>query len=445
MSELVAPISLGEHLRSVGSGAESLALRIDSICDRIEACEERVRALLPEPERRARLQREAEALPGRHPEPAARPPLFGALVAVKDIFRVDGFATRGGSALPPELFSGAEASSVTRLREAGALVLGKTVTTEFAYVDPGSTANPHDLRCTPGGSSSGSAAAVAAGYAPLALGTQTVGSVIRPAAFCGVVGFKPSAGRIPIDGVIPFSRSVDHVGTFTTDAASARLAASVLCDRWEDAPPLEGALPALGLPAGEYLAPVDPDARRAFEAGVTELEKAGCRLVPTAALADIEALRERHGRLIAAEFAQVHADWFRAWGALYRPRSAMMMRAAAAAPPDAVERGRESSLALRRELESHMDARDIACWVSPATPGPAPRGLDSTGDPAMNLPWTHAGLPTVTLPAGRLRGLPLGLQLSARFGSDELLLAWAQRLEPLLRERFALLRDVSAC
>src|SRR5690606_13419755 len=136
------------------------------------------------------------------------PPLYGALVGVKDVFHVDGFVTRAGSKLPPELFAGPEAVCVKRLREAGALIAGKTVTTEFAFFEPGPTRNPHNVAHTPGGSSSGSAAAVAAGMCNLALGTQTIGSVIRPAAYCGIIGFKPSLNRIPTEGLVYFSRTI---------------------------------------------------------------------------------------------------------------------------------------------------------------------------------------------------------------------------------------------
>jgi len=154
-------------------------------------------------------------------------------VGIKDIFHVDGFVTRAGTRVPPERFAGPEAASVALLREAGALIAGKTVTTEFAYFEPGPTRNPHNPAHTPGGSSSGSAAAVAAGLCQLALGTQTIGSVIRPAAFCGVVGFKPSFGRIPTSGLVYFSRTIDHVGLFTQDLDGMELAASVLCRDWQ--------------------------------------------------------------------------------------------------------------------------------------------------------------------------------------------------------------------
>lgn len=428
MSSLVSPVSLTASSAALRSGRRLLD-SIEALCDRIERVEPEVRALIPEPGRRARLLREATRLSEREGD---RPLLCGVVIGVKDIFNVDGFATRAGSSLPAELFWGPEASSVRRLRELGALVLGKTVTTEFAYIDPGATANPHDPSCTPGGSSSGSAAAVAAGYTPLALGSQTVGSVIRPASFCGVVGFKPSAGRIPIDGVVPFSPSVDHVGTFTAGVADARLAASVLCEDWDVGSESPVEVPTLGIPAAAYLEQATPEALSAFEAALERLEKSGFRIVRTPALSEIAAVSQRHRRLIAAEFAQVHGDWFARWGALYRPRSAMFVRAGQELPPDVIGSGQKSCLELRESLHARMDEDGIDLWASPATTGPAPRGLDSTGDPAMNLPWTHAGLPTLTLPAGSVDGLPLGLQLSARFLEDERLFAWAQLLERAL-------------
>ena len=197
------------------SGSLDLDAHIDAICDQIDAVEPQVQALLPEEGRRARLHRDADALLARHPQPAQRPPLFGALVGVKDIIHVDGYVTRAGAAVPPELFAGEEAAVVGLLRAAGALILGKTVTTEFAYFEPGPTHNPHNLAHTPGGSSSGSAAAVAAGFCELALGTQTIGSVIRPAAFCGIAGYKPTLGRIPTAGLVYFSRT-------STPSASSR-------------------------------------------------------------------------------------------------------------------------------------------------------------------------------------------------------------------------------
>ncbi|HVZ20435.1 MAG TPA: amidase, partial [Vicinamibacterales bacterium] len=205
--------------------------RIDRIEALVEAREPEIQALLPEEGRFDRLRRDARALADRYPDAAARPPLFGLFFGVKDIFHVDGWPTRAGSRLPPEILHGPQATSVSRLLAAGALMLGKTVTTEFAYFTPGPTRNPHNVEHTPGGSSSGSAAAVAAGFCDLALGTQTIGSIIRPAAFCGIVGFKPTFGRIPADGLVACAPSLDHVGALTRDVATLTRAAFVLLPR----------------------------------------------------------------------------------------------------------------------------------------------------------------------------------------------------------------------
>src|SRR5690606_16531226 len=185
---------------------------LEQMCRRIDHIDPEVKAMLPESDRLHRLRAEAALLREQSQTPDDYPPLFGALVGVKDVFHVDGFVTRAGSEVPPELFAGPEAAVVRLLREAGALIAGKTVTTEFAYMEPGPTRNPHNLEHTPGGSSSGSAAAVAAGMVNLAVGTQTIGSVIRPAAYCGIVGFKPTLNRIPTEGLVYFSPTIDHVG-----------------------------------------------------------------------------------------------------------------------------------------------------------------------------------------------------------------------------------------
>lgn len=171
MFSLSTPQSLASTVTEFRTGQRDLLAYVQETCERIDAQEPHIQAFLPEQERRARLLEEAAALQARFPDPAQRPPLYGALLGVKDIFRTDGFPTQAGSQLPPELFAGPEASSVTALRQAGALVVGKTVSTEFAADEPGPTRNPHNLEHSPGGSSSGSAAAVAAGLCSLALGT----------------------------------------------------------------------------------------------------------------------------------------------------------------------------------------------------------------------------------------------------------------------------------
>lgn len=424
-TSLLHSAPLGQTVAALRSGQLDLHAAIDAACDRIEQVDGQVQALLPEPGRRDRLQRAADALLALYPTPADRPALFGALLAVKDIFRVDGFATRAGSALPAELFAGSEAASVARLRAAGALVLGKAVTTEFAYFEPGPTGNPHALDHTPGGSSSGSAAAVAAGLAPLALGTQTIGSIIRPAAFCGVIGFKPSLGRVDSAGLVYFSPTLDQVGLFTQDMAGMALAAAALCRDWRGLP-ADVRRPVLGAPVGPYLEQAEPAALRAFWQQLGRLAAAGVAVQEVPVLADIAPLTALHRRLVFAELAQEHAVMSVQHRGLYRPRTMEVIEIGRTVPAEELAAGRANIARLRAELEAAMDAAGIDLWVCPAACGPAPAGLHATGDPAMNLPWTHAGLPALTLPAGAAdNGLPLGLQLVGRFGADEALLAWA--------------------
>ncbi|HYO11777.1 MAG TPA: amidase [Thermoanaerobaculia bacterium] len=406
---------------------------LDHLEARFSEREPQVRAFLPEEGRFERLRREGEELTARWPDPAKQPPLFGVPVGVKDIFHVDGFETRAGSRLPPEVLRGPEAAVVKTLREAGALILGKTVSTEFAYFAPGPTRNPWNPEHTPGGSSSGSAAAVAAGLCPVALGTQTIGSIIRPAAFCGVVGFKPTRGRISTDGVIPLSPSFDHVGFFARDAHEARFVGGLLLDE----PPFELATrqPQLGVPEGPYLSRVSPEGLAHFESVCERLAAAGYIVKPVPAMADFDEIVERHKRVVAAEAARVHKDWFTRYEELYAPQTAELLRKGQGITDAELERDRSGGERLLSALTRLMDRYRIDLWISPPALGAAPRGLDSTGDPVMNLPWTHAGVPTLCLPAGRNGdGLPMGLQIAGGLGDDEDLLFWAGDLESALRQ-----------
>jgi Asp-tRNA(Asn)/Glu-tRNA(Gln) amidotransferase A subunit family amidase len=420
---------LASTVKKLQDGQIDLVAYVDEMCDRVAKLDSHIEAMLPEPERRGRLRAEATELQARYPDPASRPALYGALVAVKDIFHVSGFVTRAGSAVPPELFAGPEAACVQQLRDAGALILGKSVTTEFAYFEPGPTRNPHNLSHTPGGSSSGSAAAVAAGFCPLSLGSQTIGSVIRPAAFCGIVGFKPTLHRISTAGLVYFSRTVDQVGFFTQDMAGAELAASVFCQEWRSAS-VPNSLPVLGVPTGPYLEQAEPEGLKAFELQVAKLEAIGCTIRSVPVLSDIGELNQLHRRMIFAEFAREHAKLYAMHAPLYRPRTAEIIEIGKKVSDQELAADRTNCTGLRRELEATMTHAGIDLWVSPSAPGPAPEGIDSTGDPNMNLPWTHAGMPVITLPAGKAKnGLSLGLQFVGPFGADEKLAAWCQLLE----------------
>jgi Asp-tRNA(Asn)/Glu-tRNA(Gln) amidotransferase A subunit family amidase len=331
--------------------------------------------------------------------------------------------TQAGSALPVHELTGPEAAAVGRLRAAGALVAGKTVTTEFAMFAPGPTRNPRDLARTPGGSSSGSAAAVAAGLVPMALGTQTIASVIRPAAYCGVAGYRPTHGRIPADGVIPFAPSLDVVGCFAAEAAGLGAAAAILCDDWR-----AGAVPpppVLGIPVGPYLERANPEARAAFGSHAAALSAAGYLVREVAELADMDEVEQHLIAISRYEAAQVHAQWFARYADLYRPVTAALIRQGQAIAPDEYARAMAAARVVARRLADSAAHAGIDCWLTPAAPGVAPLGLTSTGDPVMSIPWSLAGLPAVALPAGTAAGLPVGVQVVASAGADEMLLHWA--------------------
>ncbi|MDY0095708.1 MAG: amidase [Candidatus Vecturithrix sp.] len=425
---LIAKALLAETAQALRTGMLDIIDYINKLCDRIDVYEAQIQAFVPEENRRERLLRQAEVLQQRYPEPCARPPLYGIPVGVKDIFRVDGFPTRAGSDFPPEVLAGDEASWVTKLREAGALIAGKTITTEFAYFEPGPTRNPYNPEHTPGGSSSGSAAGVACGFFPLAFGTQTIGSVIRPAAFCGIIGFKPSFDRISTHGLIIFSRSADHVGLFTQDIEGMELAASVVCQNWQscftDSRETEE-LPVLGVPEGKYLKQASYDGVKAFDAQVQVLEDCGYPIKRIPMFDDIASINHSHRQMTAAEVAQEHAEWFNTYRDLYHPRTLEIILKGQQISAGELETVRAGRLELRQQLNEAQTKHGIDLWISPAATGDAPKGIHATGDPIMNLPWTYSGVPVITVPAGMSKNyLPLGLQCSAAFMQDERLIAW---------------------
>jgi Asp-tRNA(Asn)/Glu-tRNA(Gln) amidotransferase A subunit family amidase len=391
-----------------------------------------IHTFLVEENRFVRLRHEADALVLRYPDLINRPLFFGALAGVKDIFHVKDFTTMAGSRLPADVLQGEEAESVSRLKDAGALILGKTVTTEFAYFTPGETRNPHNLEHTPGGSSSGSAAAVAAGICQLALGTQTIGSIIRPASFCGVVGLKPTYDRISREGVIALAPSLDHVGCFAPDVATVLNAGRVLYKDWEE-PTQPFQKPRLAIPTGPYLQGPSPESLAHFENVYKRLQNAGYELQRIEIMPDFTEIVARHQVIMSAEAAQVHGGWFDHYENLYSTKFTELIRRGQQITDEQLQAAFEARDTFRSALQQAFLDHNIDLWISPSTLGPAPRGLESTGDPVMNLPWTQAGLPVVNLPAGKdPSGLPLGLQLVGNWYQDEALLFWAKDLEAIL-------------
>ena len=396
----------------------------------IAAREADVRAFTEDGRDETVLLGEARALLERWPDPGARPPLFGVPLGVKDIFRADGYSIRAGSRLPAVEFDGPEASAVTRLKVAGALVMGITVSAEFACWAPGPTRNPRNLAHTPGGSSSGSAAGVAAGFFPLALGSQTAGSVIRPAAYCGVVGVKPGFGRIDRAGLVPYSASLDHVGLFADGIDRAELALAALCDGWHPAPPpLPGDL-VLGVPTGPYVERASARGRKFFARAIAWLRQAGFGVCETPLFEDVEELCDDLRRLARVEVAEVHRDWVAGHGDLYHPSTLSEIRAGQASAPGTAQRLRQVQHQARRRTTAITRAAGVDLWLSPAAPDRAPAGLEATGDPVLNSPWSFIGWPALCLPCGvDADGLPYGLQLAVPSGRDEALLAAARTIE----------------
>ena len=423
-------VSLVNTLRS---GVLPLKDYIGEIQATYQQREPMIEAFLPEPQRFDRLFEQAAELERLHPQPINRPPLYGILLGIKDIFHVDDFDTHAGSKLPVESLQGREALTVSTLKRAGGLIMGKTETTEFAYFGPGPTRNPHALEHTPGGSSSGSAAAVAAGLCPIALGTQTIGSVTRPAAYCGVIGYKPSYDRITRSGVIPLAPSLDHVGIFSSDISGVDLVASLLCPDWHIA--VNEELPVLGVPIGPYLDNLSSEGWKHFEETISRLNAAGCQIKRVEAMPDFDEIVSRHRVILAAEAAQVHASWYAEYKHLYHHQTKELIKEGRSISVGVLAEALTGRARLRRQLTELMDHHSLDLWITPAAPGPAPRGLDTTGDPIMNLPWSHCGLPTIALPTGKNEeGLPMALQIAGRWYEDERLMEWSAELETRLAD-----------
>jgi amidase len=366
----------------------------------------------------------------------ARGPLRGVPIAVKDLMDTADMPTTYGSPIYRGWRPRADAAAVALARAAGAVVLGKTVTTEFAMFHPGKTTNPHDARHTPGGSSSGSAAAVADAMVPLALGTQTAGSVIRPAAFCGVVGYKPSFGMIPRAGTKPLAESLDTIGVIARSVADAALFAGVLTGRREL---LDAAAPVrlgharveLGLCLTHQWPMAAPETRALFERLPDILARGGVTPRPGEAPAEHRPLFEAQGTIMGLEAARALA-WERMAHAAQLSRELRdLLAAGAAVTPADYDRARCQAQEARQALPAFFGAHDAV--LVPAAPGEAPEGLAQTGDPAFNRIWTLLGVPCVTLPAGTgPRGLPLGVQLVGRIGDDARLLVVAALVERAL-------------
>ncbi len=388
--------------------------------------EQVINAFLPESNRKARLYAEAEALKAKFP--AEKPPLYGILIGVKDLYNVDGYPTQAGSKIPAIAFAGKEASLVSRLKELGALILGKTVSTEFAYFQPGATRNPQNPEHTPGGSSSGSAAAVASGYCPVALGTQTIASVIRPASFCGIFGFKPSHDRIKMDGIFPFSQSADTVGFLTQTLEDQIYLSKLLFTDWSDYTVKQDVI-RIGVATGTYLEQADLECRTLFQKFVEELQEKGVEVKNLDPFGDISIINKTHRVMIAYEFAQNHHELYQQYQDSYSPHSRELYLEGAAILEAEYHKAEAEHFRYRVLLTEMMHTEGIDLWLTPSTLGTAPHGIGATGSPLMSLPWSFVGLPSLSIPYTKAENkLPQGLQFMAGFNEDERLLGIVQNL-----------------
>jgi Asp-tRNA(Asn)/Glu-tRNA(Gln) amidotransferase A subunit family amidase len=382
----------------------------------------------------AQVRAEAGRLDAALRDAPGRGPLSGIGIGVKDIIETSDAPTQMGSPIYAGYRAERDAECIARLKRAGGYVFGKAVTTAFAFLDPAKTKNPWNASHTPGGSSSGPAAAVAAGHVAGAIGTQTNGSVIRPAAFCGVVGFKPTKDVISYSGVHLFSETLDQLGTFTRSVADAARLASALADapRLSPVPAPMRKPPRLAYLDGfPWTQEVDCDADDTLDAAATTLRMHGAEVVALAMPARWREANVVHRTIMLYE-GGVHLGSLQG-----RERARLTPNLNAA-----LDEGRAiAQRDYRAALESRMAA--IAAFtewlagfdaiITPPAPGPAPRGLRSTGDPSCCTLWSLTGFPALTLPIGFAgNGLPLGMQLAAPAGEDDRLLAVAAWCEARL-------------
>ncbi|MBI1899800.1 MAG: amidase [Planctomycetia bacterium] len=436
-----APFPDISSLHAMQKGGELTSVDLVNAClRRIERFEPRLRAwVLVDAEG---ALRQARTLDDATKRGKMRSSLHGIPIGIKDIIDVAGFPTRAGSPLlagaPP---AERDATLVGRLRVAGAVILGKTVTTEFAGFDPSPTFNPWNLDRTPGGSSSGSAAAVAAGMCVAAIGSQTGGSITRPASFCGVAGLKPTHGRVSCTGVVPISAHLDHPGPMARRASDlapwlAAIAGADAADPWCCNRPSDDfasdldrqSPPALGTMEGFFFEEAHRSVLDVVRAALARLAGAGATLVPTPLPPSFAGLHEHHRRIMAVDAAAYHRPSFPARRDAYGPQFRKLLDEGNAACALDYAASLQHQQLFTRQME--LTSQTVAALVTPATITTAPT-RETTGDPRFNSPFSYCGLPTVSIPCGLAAdGLPVALQLVGSPWQEAKLLgvaAWCER------------------
>lgn len=421
---------------------------VQECLDRIARCDGQLRAWVAVDD--ARAVREAERCDRETASGSCRGPLHGIPIGIKDIIDVAGLPTAAGSPRRARIGACAatDAPVVARLRAAGAVILGKTVTTQYAGYDPPPTRNPWNGERTPGGSSSGSAVAVASGMCLAALGSQTGGSITRPAAFCGVSGCKPTFGRVSRTGVVPVATSLDHVGPIGLSVADLAILLSPMVGRDDEDPdttadPLPDLLadishrdaepPLLGVPGGVFDQRLEEAARRPWSQAVQYLADAGARLQPHPFIRADDQLYTTHRCLMAYEAAGYHAGWFAEYPDDYQPGMRQLIQEGLGIAEADYEQSRQYQEEMWGHSPEWFGEADVL--ICPAAPGAAP-DPSTTGDPVFNSPWSLTGLPTICIPCGLTSdGLPVGMQVVGRAMDERRLFRVAAWCEAVLRDQ----------
>jgi aspartyl-tRNA(Asn)/glutamyl-tRNA(Gln) amidotransferase subunit A len=372
-----------------------------------------------------------------------RGPMHGVPFGAKDIFYSAGLRTEGGSKVMAGFVPAYDATSVARLKAAGGILLGKLHTTEFATNDPAPTRNPWNLACTPGGSSSGSAAAVAARMVPFALGSQTIGSNVRPASYCGLVGLKPTFGRISTRGVMALSYTQDHVGLMARSVEDLALGLQIVAGHdpadpsssREPVPDYLAALtrrrpPRIGVAREHFFERATPDVAHVTRAAVDRLAVAGATVEDVALPPSFGATFAAAYLITRSDTTSIHAERYAAKADLYPPSIRASIEIGMLIPGDLYVRALRIRSQFRRELRPTLARYDVL--LTPTTPTPAPEGM-ATGDPRFQIPWSLSGFPSITVPCGfSASGLPLGVQLVSDMFTEAPLLAAAAWCEDVL-------------
>ena len=436
-------LSIAESASRIASGKLTPSQLVKSCLERIDAFDYKIKAW-------ALVDREGALSTARRLEQELaqgkrRSALHGIPVGIKDIFYTAGLPTEAGSRAWAGFVPDYDATPVARLKEAGAIILGKTHTTEFAYFDPAPTGNAWNTEHTPGGSSSGSGASVAAGMCPAALGSQTMGSVLRPAAYNGIVGFKPQYGRISVYGVVPVSPVLDHVGILTRTVTDTALIFQAIAGHDsrdelslnEPVPDCLAALekqapPRLGLVRSLFYDNADDEMRQHTDKVVALLRQAGATIEEITPPPSFATIIDNARIIMAVEAAASHRESFARHGDKYRAGIRKLIEDGLAIAPADYQKALKVRLQQCSEMEPLLHQMDA--MLTPGIPGPAPHGLASTGNPVMQAPWTIMGIPSISLPSGLSQsGLPLAIQLGGQPKAEDRLLAVARWCESALK------------